>query len=230
MTIPMLDNINIGDLVSIDLKEFPDSKNKTLHISGIKENIDEQTYDITLEEGKELYDTKYDGEFLIKDKNGKLIKSSSKNPYQAKCSNVNVNIGLKDDSAIGKKIKLKGQELGTVKKIYKWLRVKSGGGTGGWKYKKYGDHIVSSESKDKFGPKSAEKCWNSKRANCVDFSWLMAKMGEGAGKKVGIRRGDYTNLDGSKSGHMWNTYNGKNYDCSSSTGKTIEMKTVEKVE
>ena len=52
---------------------------------------------------------------IISDKNGKVIKSSSKNPYKAKCSKVNANIGLKDNSSIAKKIRLKGQKLGSVK-------------------------------------------------------------------------------------------------------------------
>lgn len=140
-----------------------------------------------------------------------------------------MNIGLKDSSPISKKIKLKGQELGTVAKIYKWLKVKTAGGTGGWKYKKYGNHRVTSESEDKFGAKSAEKCWNSKTANCTDFAWIMAKLGEGAGKKIGVRKGTYTSSTGAKKGHMWNYYKSKYYDCSSSAKTTIDFKKVEKV-
>lgn len=232
LKVPIKPNLilHIDDYMSIDLEGFDETKNKTLHVTEFKEDIDNQTYDVTLEEGKPYFNTPYDGEYIIKDKKGGLLKTSSKNPYQAKCESVNVNIGLKDDSEIGKKIKLKGQKLGTVKKIYKWLKIKSAGGNGGWNYKKYVGHIVKSEDETKFGKKSAEKAWDSKKANCVDFSWLMAKMGEGAGKKIGVKRGTYVDLDGKKAGHMWNTYDGKNYDCSSSTSTTIDLKKVEKVD
>ena len=228
LKIPIMKNIHIGDRVQINLPQFESTKKKKLYITEIKEDIDNQTYDITLSEDNE-YGTKYDGEYIVRDSAGRILSSSSNNPYQAKCENVNVNIGIKDDSAIGKKIKAKGQQLGSIREIYKWLRVKSGGGTGGWKYKKWGNHKVKSEDSLKFGPKSAEYCWKHKVANCVDFSWIMAKMGEGAGKKIGIRHGQYVKLNGEKTGHMWNTYKGKNYDCSSSVGITIEMKKVEEV-
>ena len=229
MTIPIIPNVNLGDLVNINLEEFEETSKKNLYIDSIKEDIDNQTYTIDLIEGKNHLDEKYEGDYMIRSKNNSIIATNNNNPYNAVCENVNVNIGLKDNSKIGKKIKLKGQELGTVAKIYKWLRVKNGGGTGGWKYKKWGNHYYKSESKMKFGQKSAEYCWNRKTANCCDFAWIMAKMGEGAGKKIGIRRGDYDRADGTRGGHMWNYYGSKYYDCSSATGKTIDWKTVEKV-
>lgn len=227
LKIPIMKNINLGDLVNINLKEFKETSKKNLYIDSIKEDIDNQTYSIDLIEGKNHLNNKYDGEYSLKNKKGTVVATSG-NPLNAKCENVNINIGLKDSSEIGKKIKLKGQELGTVAKIYKWLKVKNAGGTGGWKYKKYGGHIVKSEPETKFGAKSAKKCWENKTANCADFAWIMAKMGEGAGKKIGIRRGNYTQ-NGVKSGHMWNYCGSKNYDCSSSAKTTIEMKKVEKV-
>ena len=226
MKIPIIKNIDCGDICEVNLKGFG---KKTLYIDSIKEDIDNQTYTLELIEGKNHLNSKYDGEYITTNKKGAIIASSSKNPLQAKCSKVNVNIGLKDNSAISKKIKLKGQELGSVAKIYKYLRVNNGGGTGGFKYKKYMNHIVKSESEDKFGAKSAEKCWNSKTANCCDFAWIMAKMGEGAGKKIGIKKGTYKKLNGTTGGHMWNYYGTKNYDCSSATDTTIDFKKVEKV-
>lgn len=228
LVIPIIKNVNLGDLININLSEFPSTAKKNLYIDSMKEDIDNQTYTIDLIEGKNHLSAKYDGDYKFKNKNGQLVGGSS-NPLHAKCSNVNVNIGLKDNSIISKKIKLKGQKLGTVAKIYKWLRIKSAGGTGGWKYKKYGNHIVKSESENKFGSKSAEKCWNSKTANCCDFAWLMAKLGEGAGKKIGIRKGTYTNSKGARKGHMWNYYGSKSYDCSNATDHTIEFKKVENV-
>lgn len=228
LKIPIMKNIHIGDRVQINLDSFSNTKKHKLYITEIKEDIDNQTYDITLSEDN-TYGTKYEGEYIVKNSKGNIIASSSSNPYQAKCENVNPNIGTVGNSTIVKKIKLKGRNLGSVKQIYKWLRVKSGGGVGGWKYKKYGGHIVKDHDEKKWDDESAIKCWSTKTANCVDFSWLMVMLCEGAGKKMGIRRGSYKNLNGESSGHMWNYYKGKNYDCSSSTGRTIDMKKVEEV-
>ena len=229
LTIPILKGIKLGDLVNINLQEFPQTKKKSLYIDSIKEDIDSQTYTIDLIEGKNHLNNSYEGSYLFKNKKGQIISTNTGNPLNAKCSTVNINIGLKDSSAISKKIKLKGQKLGTVAKIYKWLKVTNGGGTGGWKYKKYGNHIVKSENADKFGSKSAEKCWNNKTANCCDFAWIMAKMGEGAGKKIGIKKGTYTSTNGVQQGHMWNYSGTKYYDCSNANDKTIDWKKVESV-
>ena len=136
---------------------------------------------------------------------------------------------MKDKSAIAKKIRLKGQQLGTVEKCYKWLRVKSAGGTGGWKYKAYGNHIVSSEKYNSFGPKSAEKCWNTKTANCCDFAWIFSMLCKGAGKTVSIRKAKYTTLGGASKGHMWNYKGSKTYDCSNNAKMSIDLKRIEKV-
>lgn len=229
LKIPILPGINIGDLVNVNLPEFKDTSKKNLYIDKIKEDIDNQTYSIDLIEGKNHLDNKYEGSYLLKDKKGSIINVNSDNPMNAKCQIVNINIGLKDSSSIGKKIKLKGQRLGTVEKIYKWLKVVNGGGTGGWKYKKYTNHIVSSENENKFGSKSAEKCWNSKTGNCCDLAWIFAKMGEGAGKKIGVKKGTYTNASGKTLGHMWNYYGSKYYDCSNAEQRTPDWKKVEKV-
>lgn len=229
LKIPILPNIQLGDLIQINFSEIPEMKGKTLYINNIKEDIDNQTYTLELIEGKSHYENAYNGTYIITDKKGKLIKSSSSNPYKAKCSNVNVNIGLKDKSSIAKKIRLKGQELGTVAKCYKWLRVKSAGGTGGWKYKSYGNHIVKSEKYNTFGEKSAAKCWKNKTANCCDFSWIFSMLCKGAGKSVGIRKATYTTLTGETKGHMWNYKGSKTYDCSTTMNISPEMKKIEKV-
>ena len=229
LKIPILPNIQLGDLIQINFSEIPEMKGKTLYINNIKEDIDNQTYTLELIEGKSHYENAYNGTYIITDKKGKLIKSSSSNPYKAKCSNVNVNIGLKDKSSIAKKIRLKGQELGTVAKCYKWLRVKSAGGTGGWKYKSYGNHIVKSEKYNTFGEKSAAKCWKNKTANCCDFSWIFSMLCKGAGKSVGIRKATYTTLNGETQGHMWNYKGSKTYDCSTTMSISLEMKKIEKV-
>ena len=229
LTIPIIKDIKVGDLIYINLKEFPKTKGKSLYIDSISEDIDNQTYTIDLIEGDFHLSNEYDGSYLFKNSKGQIISGNGDNPLNAKCSTVNINIGLKDSSPIGKKIKLKGQKLGTVQKIYKWLKVANGGGTGGWKYKKYGNHIVKSENEEAFGKESAEKCWNSKTANCCDFAWIMAKMGEGAGKKIGIKKGTYTSTSGVTQGHMWNYSGTKYYDCSNAKNKTIDWKNVESV-
>ena len=226
LKIPILPDIKVGDLCQVALPNFPKG---TYYIDNIKEDIDDQSYTLTLVQGKNHLTTKYEGSYLLKNKNGSILNTSSSNPLNAKCSTVNINIGLKASSSIAKKIMLKGQKLGTVQKIYKWLRITSGGGTGGWKYKKYGNHIVKSESVDKFGSKSASKCWSAKKANCCDFAWIMAMMGKGAGKKIGVKKGTYKNTNGTTQGHMWNYYGSKYYDCSSNTKKTIDWKKVEDV-
>lgn len=227
LKIPIMKNINLGDLININLTGFDETKKKTLYIDKITENIDEQTYEISLLEGPNHLSNTYEGSYLMKNKNGGIITTNSDNPLNAKCQIVNTNIGLKDSSSISKKIKLKGQQLGTVPKIYKWLKIKSAGGTGGWKYKNYNNHIVSSENVDKFGPKSAQKCWSNKTANCTDFAWIMSMMGKGAGKKVGVKKGTYTTTTGKEKGHMWNYYGSKYYDCSNNEKLTIDWKKVE---
>ena len=57
----------------------------------------------------------------------------------------------------------------------------------------------------------------------------MAKLGEGAGKNIGIKKGTYTSTTGKTMGHMWNYSGTKYYDCSSATNKTPDWKNVEKV-
>lgn len=228
MKIPIMKNIHLGDLVNINLAEFSETAKKNLYIDSIKEDIDNQTYEVELIEGKNHLTNKYDGSYIFYNANGQRVGGSG-NPLQAKCENVNVNIGLKDNSTISKKIKLKGQQLGTLAKIYKWLKIKNAGGVGGWKYKKYGNHYYKTEDYKKFGSKSAKYCWEHKTANCCDFAWLFSKMGEGAGKKVGIRVGTYVTTKGKKQGHMWNYSGSKWYDCSSMNKSTIEMKKLEDV-
>lgn len=229
LEISNIGNLKTGDLCEVSLDKFPKTKGKALYIDKMKEDIDNQTLTLDLIEGKNHYSQTYDGQDVARSKDGAILGNSKSNPLNAKCSNVNLKIGLKADSKIAKKILHKGQELGTIKKCYKWLRIKSAGGTGGWKYKKYENHIVKSEKYNKFGEQSAKKCWDSKTANCCDFSWLFAMLTKGAtGKPAGIRKGTYT-LNGKTNGHMWNYSGTKTYDCSSNAKKSIEMKKIEKV-
>lgn len=226
LEIPILPNIRTGDRLEIKIKGFG---TKTKFIDSIKENIDKQTYTISLISGTTNYGNRYSGKYIIFSQDGKVLAQSSKNPLKAKCSKVNTNTGIKANSMIAKKIMLKGQKLGSIDKCYKWLKVTSGGGTGGWKYLSYANHTVSSEEADKWGDKSAEACWKRKKANCCDFSWLFTMLTRGAGKPAGIMKGTYTGLDGVKRGHMWNYYKSKYYDCSSIQLTTIDLKKQEQV-
>lgn len=115
-------------------------------------------------------------------------------------------------SAIEKKIMLKGAELKNITKIYNWLKT----GKGNFSYKFYYNHIKG-ENINQFGVKSAEHCWNTRKANCVDFAWIFYTMCKGAKIKVQIIHGKATFGDGTTYGHFWNKYNGKIYDASSIT-------------
>ena len=107
LKIPIIKNIKLGDLCQVKLGGFPETKKKKLHIEEIKEDIDNQTYELTLEEGKAVWTKEYKGSYIFKDKKGHIIGGKGGNPLQAKCKTVNTSIGLKDNSDIGKKIKLK---------------------------------------------------------------------------------------------------------------------------
>mgnify|MGYP003421648516 CR=1 FL=1 len=54
LKIPILPNIQLGDLIQINFSEIPEMKGKTLYINNIKEDIDNQTYTLELIEGKKL--------------------------------------------------------------------------------------------------------------------------------------------------------------------------------
>ena len=159
----------------------------------------------------------YEGDYIITNNKGAIVATNrnKNNPLKGKPTSIHPKIGgFNEQSTIIKKIMLKGKELGSVAKIYKYLKVTSAGGTGGFKYKYYIGHKVKSEKETEFGKKSAEKCWTSKTYNCVDASWLFYIMCKGANKKVDIIKAEYTGLDGEKRYHMYNKYKGKTYDVS----------------
>lgn len=232
LEIPVLPNIRTGDRLQVQLPEFT---TKTSFIDSIKEDIDKQTYKINLIKGTTNYGSNYSGQYIITKKNGDVVAASSKNPLKAKCTTVNTNTGIKANTETAKRIMLKGRALGKIDKIYKWLKVGSGGGTGGWKYLKYGNHNGSDSTKEaekkaeEWDDKAATTCWKMKKANCCDFAWIFFMMCRGAGINVGIKKGKYTTLSGQSSGHMWNYFKSKNYDCSNVLGSTIDLKKVEKV-
>ena len=231
LTVPAYMKITTDDLLSLnfngyaDGKRFKDINNKTLTVESASLDVDEQTLSLDLVTGSQALGEPYDGDYIITNKKGAIVATNrnKKNPLKGKPSSINPSIGgIKEQSATVKKIMLKGQELGSVAKIYAYLKVKSAGGTAGFKYKYYIGHKVSSEKETEFGTKSAEKCWTNKTYNCVDASWLFYIMCKGAGKTVDIIKSEYTGLDGVKRAHMYNKYKGKTYDVSQNMKQEVD--------
>lgn len=230
LEVPASLDITVDDLLSLNFKGFDDGKrfkdinNKTLSVESASLDIDNQKLSLDLVQGSQVLGEPYDGDYIITTKNGKIVTNrSKKNPFKGKPSSINPKIGgFNEQSAAVKKIMLKGQELGSVSKIYKYLKVKEAGGTAGFKYKYYIGHKVSSEKETEFGAKSAEKCWSKKTYNCVDASWLFYIMCKGAGKTVDIIKAEYTGLDGVKRYHMYNKYKGKTYDVSQNMKQEVD--------
>ena len=231
-------DVKVDDLLSLNFKGFDDGErfkdinNKTLSVESASLNIDNQTLSLDLVQGSQALGEAYDGDYIITNKKGAIVATNrnKKNPLKGKPTSINPKIGGQDTkSETIRKIMLKGQELGTVSKIYKYLKVKSAGGTGGFKYKYYIGHKVKSEKEEEFGKKSAEKCWTSKVYNCVDASWLFYIMCRGANKNVDIIRAEYTGLDGTKRSHMYNRYKGKTYDVSQNMKQEVDGSKIVKV-
>ena len=223
LEIPANMNVKVDDLLSLNFKgyadgqRFKDINKKTLTVESASLDVDSQKLSLSLKKGSQMLGEPYDGDYIITNKKGAIVATNrnKSNPLKGKPSSINPKIGgFNEQSTIIKKIMLKGKELGTVNKIYKYLKVKSAGGTGGFKYKYYIGHKVKSEKETELGKKSAEKCWTSKVYNCVDASWLFYLMCKGAGYKVDIIKAEYTGLDGEKRAHMYNRYKGKTYDVS----------------
>ena len=221
-------NITVNDLLSLDFKDwdkFDRTKNKTLFVDTCSLDIDNNLLSLDLLEGTQTLGNEYDGDYIITNQNGKIVATnrSKKNPFKGKPTSINPSIGgIKEQNGVIKKIMLKGQELGTVSKIYKYLKVKEAGGTAGFKYKYYIGHKVESEKEEEFGAKSAEKCWSKKIYNCVDASWLFYIMCKGAGKNVDIIKAEYEGLDGVKRSHMYNKNKGKTYDVSQNLKQEVD--------
>ena len=231
LEIPAYMKVKVDDLLSLNFKGFDDGKrfkdinNKTLTVESASLDVDSQKLSLTLNKGTNILGDPYDGDYIVTNKKGAIVATNrnKSNPLKAKPTSINPNIGgFNEQSTIIKKIMLKGQELGSIQNIYKYLKVKSAGGTGGFKYKYYIGHKVKSEKETELGKKSAEKCWTSKVYNCVDASWLFYIMAKGANKKVDIIKAEYTGLDGVKRSHMYNRYKGKTYDVSQNMRQEVD--------
>ncbi len=238
LEIPANLDVKVDDLLSLNFKGFDDGQrfkdinNKTLSVEKASLDVDNQKLSLDLVKGSQVLGEAYDGDYIVTNKNGAIVATNrnKKNPLKGKPTSINPNIGgFNEQSATIKKIMLKGQELGTIAKIYKYLKIKSAGGTGGFKYKYYIGHKVKSEKETEFGKKSAEKCWKSKTYNCVDASWLFYIMCKGAGKNVDIIKAEYTGLDGVKRSHMYNRYKGKTYDISQNMKQEVDGSKIVKV-
>jgi len=117
--------------------------------------------------------------------------------------------------AVGESLK-KSTESKTVTSIYNWLKR---GGTGGFKYHLPMYYNWPGGDIKTLNKTAMAKCWNRRSGNCVFFSWCFYVMCAGAGVTVEIWNGSALFRSGSI-GHLWNKYNGKIYDCASSTAKS----------
>lgn len=223
--IPLISGLNVGDYININ--NVDGFSNGNYYINSIKEDLSNGVLSLSLLKGKFHYGMSYNSEYIVTNPNGSVVASSSKNPYKAKSSYVNKGIGVKANSSIEKKIMLKGKELGSIKKIYKYLL----SGVGKFKYKYYLGHYYKGKSENVVCTKSLKKCWSNKFFNCVDGAWIFMLMCKGAGVKMSIVKTQFTYLNGKKASHMYNKYikTGKYYDVTNTSNVTPSMKKIEKV-
>jgi len=198
LTVPMLPKLKPEQYCQLQLEKFKDNRQLRYWVDSVKVNIDNQTMTAELLESMPKPSQEYKASSTSKD-----VASTASS------------IGIKADTAIERTIMLKGKELGSIDKIYKWLRVH---GVGAWSYVFYYNHWKNVGSCYDKNTSAMKTCWSQKKANCTDFAWIFYTMCLGIGVKVRIMHG--TALFGSTTyGHLWNTYNGKIYDCSSSSAK-----------
>lgn len=230
LEVPANLKISVDDPLTLNFKGFSNGKrfkninNKTLYVDSMSLDVDANKLNLDLIKGTDVLGDPYDGDYIITKKNGSIVTNRNKNnPLKGKPSSINPKIGgFNEQSTVVKKIMLKGQELGSISKIYKYLKVKEAGGTGGFQYKYYIGHKINSENETEFGTKSAEKCWKNKTYNCVDASWLFYIMCKGAKINVDIIKAEYTGLDDVKRYHMYNKYKGKTYDVSQNMKQEVD--------
>ena len=224
--IPLISGISPGDYINVNGVEGFTSGN--YFIDTIKEDLNNGELDLTLLKGRFHYPQKYEGEYVVVNKNGSIGAKSSSNPFQAKASVVNSKIGITGKSTIEKKIMLKGKKLGTIKKIYKWLMA---GSTGKFRYKYYGGHYYKAEN-GSTPVKSLTKCWKNRFFNCVDGATIFKLMCMGAGiKTINIVQVKYKSFEGKSTAHVFckNTKTGKYYDVTNIGNISPNMKKVEQI-
>jgi len=195
LTGPMLPRFKPEQYCQLEFDKFKDNRKNVFWVDTVKVDINNQTMAAELLESMPQPESEY--------------KMDSTSNVTTTASS----IGIKADTAIERTIMLKGKELGSVDKIYKWLRVR---GVGNWSYLFYFNHWKNKGSALVKDTKAMETCWKNRKANCTDFSWIFYTMCQGIGEKVRIIHGT-AKFGSSSYGHLWNTYNGKIYDCSSTT-------------
>ena len=203
---PMLPKMKPEQYCELQLDRFKENRKNIFWVETLKIDIDDQTMTAELLESMP--------------KPGSEKSSTSTNNVTTTASN----IGIKAGTAIERTIMLKGKELGTVNKIYKWLR---NNGVGNWNYVFYYNHWKNKGSALSKDTNAMKICWSKKRANCTDFAWIFYTMCLGIGVKVRIIHGT-ARFTTRSYGHLWNTYKGKIYDCSSSSVKKYSPQRVVK--
>lgn len=197
ITVPMLANLKAEQYCLLQLPKFEDNRQLQYWIDDVKVDIDNQTMTADLLESMPVFGEEY--------------KSDSTSSTST--SSVSTDIGLIAGTAIEKTIMLKGKSLGSIDKIFNWLRA---GGSGGWSYYFYYNHWMGKGSCYNKDTAAMQTCWSKKGANCTDFSWIFYTMCLGIGVKVRIMHGT-ARFVGGIYGHLWNVLNGKIYDCTSSS-------------
>ena len=133
LEIPAYLQVKVDDLLSLNFKgyddgqRFKDINNKTLTVESASLDIDSQTLSIDLKKGSSVLGDPYEGDYIITNKKGAIVATNrnKNNPLKGKPSSIHPKIGGFNEQS--------GKELGTVSKIYKYLKVTSAGGTGGFK-------------------------------------------------------------------------------------------------
>lgn len=195
LTVPMLPKLKAEQYCELQLPKFMDNRQSQYWINSVKVDIDNQAMTAELLE--------------------EMPTPSQEYKSESKTSSTSNDIAIKAGSTIERTLMLKGKELGSIDKIFNWLRVH---GDGGWSYTFYYDHWKNKDSCYSKDTAAMKTSWNNKKGNCVEFAWAFYTMCLGIGIKVRIMHG--TALFGSTTyGHLWNTYNGKIYDCSSDSAK-----------
>jgi len=154
-------------------------------------------------------------------------ESSSDTSSTSNNTSTNSMLNGKNLGKYQKKTRLKGAELKTFPKIFKYFRDEDQGGNGGFDYNFYMNHKKGGDIYQ-FNESSAKYNWTNKLYNCVDCSWLIYEACLGAGiKGVNIIHGSALFSSGKTIGHFWITYNGKRYDGTSKTARNyVKKKTV----
>lgn len=191
---PMLSRLKPDQYCELQLEKYLENRQSQYWIDSVKVDIDNQIMTAELLESIPAPSQEY---------NSSSTSSS--------LSSTSTSIGITAGTAIERTLMIKGKELGSIDKIFNWLRVN---GDGGWGYCFYYNHWQNKGSCYSKDTSAMQTCWSKKRANCTDFAWIFYVMCLGIGITVNIIHGT-ARFGSTTYGHLWNKYNGKIYDCSS---------------